>query len=142
MPVPLITDSEEDRTTLLSQSIVQEVFALAAKAELLLVGLGEIGETSFMRQSGMVSAGTMKKLARAGASGEMLGHFLDRHGRLIETELERRVVSLPFSALAGRTVVAIAGGSTKVKAVAAVLRSGVLTGLVTDEATAKAVLAQ
>jgi hypothetical protein len=42
--------------------------------------------------------------------------------------------------LEGRQVVAIAGGSPKSRAIAAVLQSRVITGLITDEATAKAVL--
>lgn len=140
MPVPLITDSGEDRDMLLSQSIVREVMALAAEAELLLVGVGEVGETSFLSQSGMLSAETIAELARAGAVGETLGHFFGANGRLVETELDRRVVSLPFSALAGRKAVAIGGGPSKVQAVAALLASGTLSGLITDELTAKAVL--
>jgi DNA-binding transcriptional regulator LsrR (DeoR family) len=140
MPLPLFTDSAEDRETLLAQSIVREVMALAGEAELLVVGIGEIGESSFLRQSGMLSAKTVKALAKAGAVGETLGHFLDRKGRLVESELGRRLVALPFPALRGKRVVAIGGGAAKIAAVAAVLASGVLTGLVTDEATAQAIM--
>jgi DNA-binding transcriptional regulator LsrR (DeoR family) len=140
MPVPLFTDSEEDRETLLSQSVVREVMALAAEARLLLVGVGEVGDTAFLRQSGMLSAETMAKLSRAGAVGETLGHFFDKRGAYVETELARRLVSLPFQALREKQAVAIAGGPAKVKAISALLLSGILAGLITDEITSEALL--
>jgi DNA-binding transcriptional regulator LsrR (DeoR family) len=140
MPVPLIIDSEEDRNLLLAQSIVREAMALAREARQLLVGIGEVGESSFMRQSGMLSKETMAALAAAGAVGETLGHFVDARGKLVASELEQRVVSLPFEALAGREVVAVAGGAPKVEAIRAMLAGKILTGLITDERAATAVL--
>jgi DNA-binding transcriptional regulator LsrR (DeoR family) len=142
MPVPLITDTEKDRERLLAQSVVREVMALAGKASLLFVGIGEVGKTSFLQKSGMLSANAVSRLARAGAAGETLGHFLDADGHLMETDIARRLISLPFAAFAGKKVVAIGGGPTKIKAVAAVLASGILSGLITDELTADAVLAR
>ena len=48
---------------------------------------------------------------------------------------------MPLEDLPGRQVVAIAGGRDKARAIAAVLASGVLTGLITDEATAREMVA-
>jgi DNA-binding transcriptional regulator LsrR (DeoR family) len=141
MPAPFVADSEGDRATLLAQSAVREVVALAGKARRLVVGVGAVGDGSFLRCSGMLDGATLDDLRRAGAVGEVLGHALDANGRLVETELERRVVSLPFPALSGRKATAIAGGRAKARAIAAVLASGVLSGLVIDEPTARAVLA-
>ena len=45
-----------------------------------------------------------------------------------------------LGALAGREVVAIAGGAHKRAAILAALRSGHLTGLITDEPTARALV--
>lgn len=141
MPVPLVTDSEQDRETLLSQSIVREAMALAIKAELLLVGVGEAGESSFIRESGLLPARALKELQGAGAVGEVLGHFVDARGRPVATRLARRLMSLPFEALRGKKVVAVCGGLQKAHAIAAILASGVLTGLIIDERTAAALIA-
>ena len=42
--------------------------------------------------------------------------------------------------LKGRRIVAVAGGAGKVAAIEAALRSGILTGLIIDEATARALV--
>lgn len=141
MPVPLVTDSERDRAMLLSQSIIREAMALALKAELLLVGIGEVGESSFIRENGLLPERTLKELQRAGAVGEVLGHFVDADGKPVATRLTRRLMSLPFDALQGKKVVAICGGLQKARAIAAILAGGFLTGLIIDERTATALMA-
>ena len=56
----------------------------------------------------------------------------------METSLAARTLSPDLGSLAGRRIVALAGGATKVPAIRAVLRSGLLAGLITDERTADA----
>jgi DNA-binding transcriptional regulator LsrR (DeoR family) len=58
----------------------------------------------------------------------------------VETELSARSISLPFKDLAHKNVVAIAGGAGKVVAIRAALEGGFLKGLITDEATATALV--
>jgi DNA-binding transcriptional regulator LsrR (DeoR family) len=68
----------------------------------------------------------------------MLGHFFDLEGNPIETSLAARTLSPELAGLKGRRIVAIAGGPEKVEAIQAVLASGYLKGLITDERTAGA----
>ena len=56
----------------------------------------------------------------------------------MQTPLDRRVMAQPLAQLRGRDVVAIAGGTSNHDAISAALRSGLLTGLITDETTARA----
>ena len=56
--------------------------------------------------------------------------------------MAQRSISLRLEELRGRTVIGVAGGSEKAVAIRSVLRSGLLTGLVTDEATARLVVDQ
>lgn len=70
----------------------------------------------------------------------MLGHFFDERGRPVANELTRRIVTQPFESLKNRRIVAVAGGAMKVAAIRAVLASGLLKGLITDERTARAIL--
>ncbi|MGE0717565.1 MAG: sugar-binding transcriptional regulator [Alphaproteobacteria bacterium] len=136
MPVPFIANSVEDRAVLLAQKGVGEVFDLARKAGLLFVGLGSVERQASLVATGMVERAEMDAVRRAGACGEILGHFLDREGRPVDTDVSRRTLSLPLDDLRGRRIVAIAGGTAKVDAVGAVLASGLLQGLITDERTA------
>jgi DNA-binding transcriptional regulator LsrR (DeoR family) len=141
LPVPFFANSAEDRDVLLAQRGVAEAIALARQSTLCLVGIGEVdGAEAFLRQSGMISPEEQLALSAAGAVGEVLGCFLDAEGRPIATPLHERLIALPFLDLAGREVYGVAGGSAKVAAIAAVLRARILTGLITDELTARRLL--
>ena len=61
-----------------------------------------------------------------------------RRGKLVETELSGRLMSLTPDELRKGHVVAVAGGTAKPAAIRAVLESGMLHGLLTDERTAQA----
>ena len=137
MPAPFFADSGEDKAVLLAQRSLESVFALARRAELVVVGLGEVGPHSHLLTSGMITAEEYAEVAAAGAVGEMLGRFLDARGRPVAAAINDRALALPLEDLPGRQVVAIAGGRDKVRAIAAVLESGLLTGLITDETTAR-----
>ncbi len=145
MPLPFLANTAADRTVLLAQRGIGEAVALAAQVTLCLVGIGEVTGGAFLPTSGAISPGEVEALLAAGAAGEMLGHYFDAHGRLIETSLHDRVISVmpqvgPKDGK-GCLVVGVAGGKVKTAAIQAVLRSGVLGGLITDEPTAQRLLA-
>ena len=128
------------RRVLLEQRAVAEAFALADECDLMLVGIGATDGGASLVSGGMIEPADMSEIRRLGAVGELLGHFFDIDGRPIETELSRRIVTLPVDRLRSRRIVAVAGGATKVDAIRAVLASGLLNGLLTDESTARAIV--
>jgi DNA-binding transcriptional regulator LsrR (DeoR family) len=134
VPAPFFADSAEDAEVLRGQKLVEAALALAEKAELLLVGIGNLRNTPEIYEP------ERKNLARQGIVAEVLGQFLEGGGAIVECDMARRSVSLRLEHFRGKEVVAVAGGDDKTEAVAAVLRSGMLTGLVIDEPTAAAVL--
>ncbi|WP_407158581.1 sugar-binding transcriptional regulator [Bradyrhizobium sp. STM 3557] len=137
MPVPLYANSAADRAVLLAQLGVSAVFDLARQADLMLVGIGEARPSGSLVQTGMIRPDEVAELERAGVAGEMLGHFFDAGGNIVETELSGRSISLSPQDLRGRYIVAIAGGPSKVAGIRAALASGLLKGLITDELTAR-----
>ena len=137
MPVPVFANTASDRRVLLAQIGIADVFDLARSATLMFAGIGEARAAGSLVASGMIRADEVAELERAGVEGEILCHFLDGEGRVVETELSERSISLPVEDLRGRRVVAIAGGPSKTAAIRAVLRSDFLQGLITDEATAR-----
>jgi DNA-binding transcriptional regulator LsrR (DeoR family) len=137
MPAPFFADSIEDKAVLLGQRSLESVLALARRAELIVVGLGEVGPHSHLLTSGMITTEEFAEVERAGAVGEVLGRFLDAAGRPVAAAVNDRALALPLEDLPGRQMVAIAGGRDKVHAIAAVLESRLLTGLITDETTAR-----
>jgi len=140
MPVPMFANTVEDRAVLLGQKGVSDVFDLARSADLLLAGVGTTEQQASLVATGMVAREEMEEVRRGGGVGELLGHFFDDHGRPFETTLTQRSLALSRSDLEGRFVVAVAGGTVKVRATRAVLESRMLGGLITDERTARAIL--
>jgi DNA-binding transcriptional regulator LsrR (DeoR family) len=138
LPLPFFANTAEDREVLLSQHGVREVFDLAARADLMIVGIGTAQPNTQLVASQMIEPAEIREVAEMGGQGELLGHFFDRAGKPIQTSLSTRTVSPALADLNGRRIIAIAGGAEKVDAIRAVLNSGRLSGLVTDEATALA----
>ena len=140
MPVPFVANSIADRQVLLSQHGVAETYAKAGESDLMLVGVGATDSGASLVSSGLIDAAEVRRIRDMGGVGELLGHFFSLDGRPIETDFTRRIVTLPLDKLRGRRIVAVAGGKTKIDAVRAVLASGLITGLVTDEHTARAIV--
>jgi DNA-binding transcriptional regulator LsrR (DeoR family) len=85
----------------------------------------------------MIRPDEVVELKRVGACADLLGHFFSADGRMLDTDLSARATSMSAADLKKHRIVAIAGGKAKVTALRAVLRSRVLHGLITDEATAQ-----
>jgi len=140
MPVPFLANSAEDREVLLAQRGVAEVFELASRAELKIAGIGTADVNAQLVSVGMVEKREIAEIKAAGGVGEMLGKFFDARGRVLETTLTARTLAVRLDASAPDRIIAIAGGPEKVEPIRAVLASGRLNGLITDEATARAIV--
>ncbi len=140
VPAPFMASSAENRDALLGQPDVAEALALARDCDLMLVGIGSAEHDTVLEASGMIGADEIDAIKRLGGAGELLGHYFDAQGRPVETESSRRILTLPLDHLKDRRIVAVSGGTTKVDALRAVLATGLLTGLITDERTARAIV--
>ncbi len=138
LPVPFIADSESDRAVLLSQRSVAEALALAHSADLFLISVGELTETSFLRDQNMLSAAELAAVRAEGAVCDTLGRLFDAAGREVRVSLSTRTLAVDPEHLRGRQVVLVAGGIEKVAAIEALLRTGLASGLIVDGDTALA----
>lgn len=141
LPVPFFANSAEDRAILLAQPGVDEIFEMSRAAPLKVVGIGTADEGAQLVSSGMIEPQEIAEINAVGGVGEMLGHFFDTRGRVLETTLTARLLAVDLESPTRTRIVAIAGGPAKVQAIRAVLESARLTGLITDEVTARALLA-
>ena len=137
IPLPVFANSPEDKAVLMAQPGIRDVLALSHEASLLLIGIGTVGKDASLVTSGMVELAELGDMQRAGGVGEALGIFFDARGRPVETELTARTLSFDLNAGKKRRAVAIAGGPKKSQAIRAVLSSGLFSGLITDERTAR-----
>lgn len=135
---PSIVDSPAIKEAMLSDSSVQAALALAARSELALVGIGEIGPDATLLRSSQVTRVDLDLLRADGVVGSMNGRFFCRDGEP-GGHLDARTIAIEWSQLeAIPTVVAIAEGLRKVEAILGALRTRCVDVLITDEATAVA----
>ncbi|MEM8728661.1 MAG: sugar-binding transcriptional regulator [Pseudomonadota bacterium] len=139
-PVPLYANSAEDRNVLLAQRGVREVYAMARAAPLKVLGIGTVHPDNHLVQAGMISPDEVAEISRAGGVGELLGHFFNAEGEILEIPLSDRTLSVNVDDTRSDRIAAVAGGDEKIEALRAVLRSGRLSGLVTDERSARHLL--
>ena len=142
LPVPYIANSVADRDILMSQRIVQEALALAARAELHFISLGECDSNGFLFEGGYLSPQELAGLHAAGAVGDAMGKFFDQNGRPVDSELNQRTLALDTRHFADREVIALCAGRSKDLAIRGLLRTGFVTGLIIDGDTARKVCEQ
>ncbi len=138
---PALTDSEATREIFLKQSMVRDVFDLGAKVDLALLSVGELARPNTIMQVGLISDAEAAKLVKAGAVGDICGHWINEQGEVIDHPINRRVIALPPKRLKSISCVILAsGGRNKVPVLHGALRAGFSNVLVTDEQTARSVL--
>lgn len=141
LPVPMYANSAADRRVFLKQRGVDAIYAMGIESSLRIVGIGAMEMDASILSAGMVAREETEEAKRAGGVGEILGHIFDRSGHVVETGLASRALSMPVEMIGARRTVAIAGGAAKVEAIRGILASGLLSGLITDEATANTLIA-
>lgn len=140
MPLPVFVSSPSEREQLLRIHSVARIRAIAGKADLRLMGVGQIDQGAQLHVDGFISREELLELMRLGAVGELTGWAYDAQGRFIEGGSNARVTSVPHAVPADALAVGAAIGAAKVPAIRAALTGGALNGFITDEATAKALL--
>lgn len=140
MPVPFFANKVEDREIILAQRGVPEVMAMAGSSELKFVGIGTSEPSAQLVSSGMIEQEEIRDVKAQGGVGELLGHFFNEDGKSVETAMTARTISVGLSELKQTRIVAVAGGNEKAPAIGSILMSGFLSGLITDERTAGALL--
>src|SRR3954467_14075921 len=140
MPLPFLMSSAGERAQMLKIDPIAKVRAVAAKADLRLVGIGQMDQLAQVHVDGFVSREELFEMMRLGAVGELTGWAFDEEGRLIKGGTNLRLTSIPPQVPAEALTIGAAVGRAKVSAIRAALKGRLLNGLITDEATAGAIL--
>lgn len=138
---PAFVDSDQAFTTLLEEEVLGRTFRLFPDIDIAITGIGDWtgGPPSALRRSRALSSKAVKRLLDRQTCADVLSHFVDSSGGLVE--------NAPHAV--GPTVediheidlrIGVAAGEEKATAIEAALRSGLLNGIVTDEAAATRIL--
>jgi DNA-binding transcriptional regulator LsrR (DeoR family) len=142
---------ERERRRLLRDPEVRRIYEAAQSVDIALVGVGQIAEQTPGFCSAAEAYGvSVRRLREFGVVGEINYQPFDAEGRIVDQPelraLMRRVLSVDGARLQAlsrrddRSVIAVAGGRSKVDAVRGALRGRFMNVLVTDEDVAQGVL--
>jgi DNA-binding transcriptional regulator LsrR (DeoR family) len=140
MPLPVIASSPDEREVFHNQPLIRETLRLAASSDVCFVGIGDLGPEAPLLVDGFINPDELEALLRAGAVGEIVGWAFNADGQLIEGLTNARVASAPIPARDKTLVIAAAKGEKKLPGVLAAVSRGLISGLITDERTAAALL--
>jgi DNA-binding transcriptional regulator LsrR (DeoR family) len=141
LPLPFYANSVEDRAVFLEQRGVAAIMQMGIEATLRVVGIGTMEVDASILSTGMIERHEFDAALRAGGAGEILGHIFSLDGKLIENDISARTLSMSAADIGRQKTIALAGGRTKVKAIRAVLSSGLVHGIIVDERTARVLTA-
>ena len=137
---PVLVDSPDIKDAMLRDGSIRAALESAKSRDLALVGIGTLDETAPLIHYGHISPRDRRRLLDAGAVGDMCTRFFTPEGDPVHV-LDDRLIAIGWDALKEiPLVVAMAAGLEKRDAILGALRAGVVSVLVTDEATARAVL--
>lgn len=140
MPLPVIVESAQVREMFYALAQMQTVEALAARADVTFVGIGQMSDSAPLYVDGFITKSDLHEQQAAGAVGEICSWVFDSQGRYLDTAHNQRVGGLRAGGQEGGQVIALAAGDAKVQPIHAALKGKLINGLVTCEETARAVL--
>lgn len=141
LPAPALVDSPATRSALIERCGLSDVFKRAERLDMAVMSIGYIAAGSSTFKVNLVSEAERAELLRAGAVGDVLCHFYDREGKLVDHSVNERVMSIPVPTLrkVPRRVIA-SGGAEKVEALLGAMKLIDCNVLITTEATAQELL--
>jgi len=144
LPAPAVVSTQAAAQALKSDNQIAETLALAARADIALVGLGVPSpDAILLRDGNIITQKDLKLVKEAGGIGDIALRYIDAYGAPLDLEINERIVGLTLEQIkAIPRVIGVAGGEAKYELIRAALRGKILSVLVTDHATAQALLAE
>ncbi|MDH4990635.1 sugar-binding transcriptional regulator [Aquamicrobium lusatiense] len=143
IPTPAVVDSIETKTALVERCGLQEIFQLADTLDAVLVSVGGIASATTFYRGGFLKEADREQLVEKGAVGDLLFHFFDRNGDLVDHPVNKLVMSVEVDRLRRAPVrVLTSGGSEKTDALLGAMNLIRPTVLITDEESARRMLAE
>lgn len=133
---PGIVNNRITRDALLAESQISEALALAARADIALVGIGKPSVNSIVAHSGILTELEINQLQNYGAVGDIVLRYFDANGQPVAHDINDRIIGLNLDQIKQiPRVIGVAGGLEKLDVIRAALRGKLISVLVTDDQT-------
>ncbi|MDT4945137.1 MAG: hypothetical protein QOH14_1870 [Pseudonocardiales bacterium] len=138
---PLVAPDAASARALRRQPDVARAAELVSRVTVAVVGIGS-WQPGLSTIYDMVEPDARDRARSLGTIGEISGAFIDNRGAPVSTPLSRRIIGVSGEQLRTiKNVISVAYGEPKAAAVGAALRGGLVTGLITHDGLARALLA-
>ncbi len=142
LPAPGVVANPAVRDALRKDPHVRAALEELGSLDTVFIGLGSLASNPVLNDGHTLSKLAIKDLRTKNAVGDIALRFFDAHGRPVDTALDNRILGITTDQLREvDRVVAVAGGKDKVSAIAAALEAEIVDVLITDRATAEALVA-
>ncbi len=144
LSAPGLAGTQEAWRAFMSDPFVVSTLGKAAQADIALMSIGAPRKNSVLISEGsIVDWRELANLKKLGAVGDVNLRYFDRDGNPVQSELNSRVIGLDFQDIRSiKTVIGVAGGHQKVKAVCGAVRGNFMDVLITDDVTAGILLSE
>ncbi len=141
IPTPAVVDSVETKTALVERCGLQEIFQMADTLDAVLLSVGGIASATTFYRGGFLKDADREELQARGAVGDVLFHFFDRQGNLVDHPVNSLVMSVEVDRLRRAPMrILTSGGPEKIEALLGAMRLLAPTVLITDEESARRML--
>lgn len=140
---PAVVDSPQTRHALLENCGLDQILQLAEACDAAFLSCGGITSLTTSYRSGHITESDRQSLIAAGAVGDILYHFLDADGDIVDHPVNSRSISMPLERLKRiPQIILMSGGPEKIDILNATIASISPSVLITDEVTARTLLSE
>jgi len=140
---PVFAPDEVTREGLFRHVGIKEVIERAHRLDIAVVSVGDLSSQTTIARYNLLPEVDLATLSDAGAVGDVLCHFINERGELLDHSVNRRVVAVHPGMIRGTPKLILAsGGWRKVKVTMAAIRLLRPSVFITDESTAEEIIAR
>ncbi len=141
LAAPAVVDSIETKRALIEKCGLGRIIDMASALDLVVVSAGGMTPGSTTFRVGYLSEDVRRSLLESGAVGDLLFHFFDRDGRLVDHRLNELVMSVGIERVkSAKQRILVSGGAEKAAALPGAMKLIRPNVFITDEASARTIL--
>jgi len=138
---PVLVDDIYAKEILMKQRFIKDVFDVAKKVDIALVGIGGRPTYHEMTKAYLHKVDPIEESEVEMVTGDVCYNFFDRNGNSVDSDWNKRVMAISLDDLKKiPLVIGVAGGASKIDGIYGALEGKIVNVLITDIYTAKQLL--
>jgi len=139
---PMLVADAVVRNGLLRDPHIKRTLEVARSADTMVVSVGAIDQSSGQYRTGYLDDADLKYIRGRGAVGDICGSYFSYDGSPVRLRMNERTIAIDFEDMKGiPNRIGVSGGMHKVRPNIGASRAGLLNVLITDQDTAREMLA-